>query len=176
MKKPIATKISDADRFIDSCKKNNVILAINHSRRWHPLWHRCRDELKAGITGEIYTAYVQWPTGRIGNIGTHMFDALRMLLEAEPVAISGKLDPFLSPDCRGSQYKDPGGWGIIEFSNGIKTFVSAPQSAKFPLMMKFIGSEGQLTILNNRAVVEYWNGEKQDIPVISDGKLLLTGL
>ncbi|MCX7705499.1 MAG: Gfo/Idh/MocA family oxidoreductase [bacterium] len=171
--KPIGTKLSDADRLIDICEKKGIILAINHSRRWHLLWRKCADFLKTGGIGEIYSAYVQWPTGRIGNVGTHIFDALRMLLNAEPVGVSGTLDPLFYPDCRGPQYKDPGGWGIVQFSNGIRAFINAPQAAKFPLMMKIGGSEGYLTILNNRAIVEFWNGEKQELSVVPDGKTSL---
>lgn len=171
--KPIATKLSDADRLIDICRKNKVIIAINHSRRWHPLWRKCAQVLESGAIGEIYTCYVQWPTGRLGNVGTHFFDALRMLLNSDPIAVSGKLDSLVYPDCRGSQYKDPGGWGIIQFSNGTKAFVNAPQTAKLPLMMKFVGSDGQLMIFNHRALIEYWDGKTQDITVFSNGRTSL---
>jgi len=171
--KPIATRLSDADKLLDACRKNNTILAINHSRRWHPLWQKCKNELKSGIIGEIYGAYIQWPTGRIGNIGTHMFDALRMLLGKEVNSVSGRLDPLLYPDCRGPQYKDPGGWGMIEFSTGAIGFFNAGQSAKFPLLMRITGSDGEMTIFKDRATVNNWRGDKKEIFCTPDGKTSL---
>ena len=34
--KPITTRLRDADRVIDACKKHGTLLAVNHPRRWHP--------------------------------------------------------------------------------------------------------------------------------------------
>src|SRR5438128_11363909 len=34
--KPLATRLSDADRAIRACRERGTILAVNHSRRWHP--------------------------------------------------------------------------------------------------------------------------------------------
>ncbi|HPC30303.1 MAG TPA: Gfo/Idh/MocA family oxidoreductase [bacterium] len=171
--KPIATKLSDADKLLDACKKNKTILAVNHSRRWHGLWKMCKNEIKSGIIGEIHHACAHWQTGRLGNMGTHIFDVLRMLLDVDPVAVSGTLDSLVYPDCRGQQYRDPGGWGIIAFSNDIRAFIDAPQSAKFPLVISIVGSEGELRIHNNSARVNYWNGDIKEIPFVTDGKTSL---
>lgn len=162
--KPVATRLSDADRAITACRKNGAILAVNHSRRWHPLWRAAHDEISAGAIGEVYHAVVHWPTGRFGNIGTHVFDALRMLLGAEALAVSGTLDPVLHPDCRGSQYHDPGGWGAISFSNGVRVFVDAPQTAKLPLLVRVVGSLGELTLVMGKAGIKLWSGEERILP------------
>jgi predicted dehydrogenase len=66
---------------------------------------------------------IHWSTGRLGNVGTHAFDALRFLLGADAQAVSGTLDPVSRPDCRGPDYRDLGGWGIVDFSSGVKGFV-----------------------------------------------------
>ncbi|MCM8822722.1 MAG: Gfo/Idh/MocA family oxidoreductase [Candidatus Omnitrophica bacterium] len=171
--KPITTRLSDADRFIDVCRKNNVILAVNHTRRWHPLWRKCRDMLREGVIGEIYSGYAQWPTGRIGNIGTHIFDVLRMLLGSDPVAVSGNLDPLFYPDCRKQQYRDPGGWGIIEFSSDVRVFINAAQKAKLPLVVRIMGSQGELRISGKMANIENWDGNREQVTFISEGKTSL---
>ncbi len=62
------------------------------------------------------------------------------------------------PDCRGPQFRDPGGWGVITFSNGAKAFVNASQAAKLPFGVRVVGSEGQLSIQKNRAILELWDG------------------
>jgi len=156
--KPIATKLSDADRAIRACREHKTILAINHNRRWNPLWRAVRDEMRNGIIGDVYHAMVQWPTGRLGNVGTHMFDALRMLLGADATHVSSTLDPDVVPDCRGPQYRDPGGWGIVTFASGVRAFIEAPQTAKLPMVMRVVGSLGQIRIQRNEAIVELWEG------------------
>lgn len=57
--KPIATTLEDADKMIETCHKHNVILQINHQRRW-------------------MTPKFRFSRG-ILNTGTHVFDLLRTL-------------------------------------------------------------------------------------------------
>lgn len=156
--KPIATRLSDADRAIATCREHGTLLVVNHNRRWHPLWRMVRDEVRNGAIGEVSHAMVHWATGRLGNVGTHIFDALRLLLGAEPEAVSGTLDPVLSPDCRGPEYRDPGGWGLVAFDNGVKAFVHAPQEAKHPLGVRIVGGLGQVTVQRSDALLELWAG------------------
>ena len=53
----------------------------------------------------------QWGNGRLGNVGTHVFDALYMLTGLKVEAVSATLDLAGKPDCRGSDFADPGGGG-----------------------------------------------------------------
>lgn len=168
--KPIATRLVDADRAIRNCHEQGTILLVNHNRRWHPLWRAVRNELQQGTIGEIHHLTAHWSTGRLGNIGTHMFDALRMLLGAEATSVSGVLDPILAPDCRGPQFRDPGGWGVITFSNGVKAFVDASQTATLPFGMRIVGSFGQLSIRKEDALIELWNGKSWTVSTPTDGR------
>ena len=166
--KPIATRLSDADRAIEACKQHGAVLAINHTRRWNPMWIAARDELASGAIGDIEHLTAHWTSGRLGNIGTHVFDACRMLLGTDPVAVSGRLDPTVLPDCRGPQFRDPGGWGIVEFSEGVKAYVHAAAEATAPIRVCIVGSEGQITVRRDEAWIELWSGERRDIPVRPD--------
>ena len=156
--KPIATRLSDADRAISACHERGTLLAVNHQRRWHPLWRQLRNEIRDGAIGDICHAAAHWSTGRLGNVGTHVFDALCMILSDTPRAVSGTLDPELQPDCRGPEFRDPGGWGVVEFSSGVRAFIDAPQVAGFPMVVRVVGSLGQVTVRGNDAVVELWAG------------------
>lgn len=166
--KPVTTRLSDADRAIAACRQHGTVLAINHLRRWNPMWIAARDELASGAIGDIEHLTAHWTSGRLGNIGTHVFDACRMLLGADPVAVSGRLDPVVPPDCRGPQFRDPGGWGIVEFCGGVKAYVHAGAEARAPIRVCVVGSEGQMTVRRDDARVELWSGERRDIPVPVD--------
>ena len=166
--KPIATKLSDADRMIAACRAHDTLLAINHNRRWHPLWCAVQNEIKAGTIGQMGHVAIHWPSGRLGNIGTHMFDAIALLLGNDAKAVSGTLDPVVHPDCRGPQYHDPGGWGMVLFQNDVKVFVDATQTAQAPFELRIIGSLGQI-ILGDEARIEPWAGEGRTITTPPDG-------
>jgi len=122
--KPITTRLSDADRVIDACKTRSTLLAVNHLRWWHPLWYSVRDEIEEGAIGRISHLAIHWPSGRLGCFGTHMFDAASLLLDSSPDAVSGALDSFVPPDCRGPEFHDPGGRGIVRFDNGVDEIVT----------------------------------------------------
>ena len=111
--KPIATRIVDAERMIAACNASGTILIINHNRRFNPNYRRLREFLAAGELGEVTSANLVWGKGRLGNVGTHLFDAVSMLSGQEIVAVAGTLDPAALPDCRGPEYRDPGGWGDV---------------------------------------------------------------
>lgn len=156
--KPLATRLSDGDRAVQACRARGVMVSVNHSRRWHPLWNGVRDEIRGGAIGVVHHAVAHWPTGRFGNVGTHLFDVLRLLLGVEAVGVSGVLDPVVPADCRGPQYHDPGGWGVVAFSGDIKAFIDASQSAKFPLAVRVVGSLGQVMVRGAEARFELWAG------------------
>ena len=164
--KPIATRLDDADKVIEACRASGTILAVNHTRRWHPLWRIARDEIP--LLGEVHHVVAQWPSGRLGNIGTHMFDATAFLLADTPVAVSGTLDSSALRDCRGPGFNDPGGWGLVHFAKGAKMFVDAGHALKAPNTLRIVGSLGELTIRKNEARMERNSGETRRLEIPED--------
>ena len=159
--KPIATRLVDADRMIAACAQHRTVLMVNHSRRWNPLWLAARAAIDTGEIGRVRHIAVHWPSGRLGNIGTHMFDAVRILRDGQPLAVSGTLDPHVAPDCRGPDYHDPGGWGVVRFEDDIKLFVDATQANKAPNEMRIVGEDGFIEVRRNDAVVATWAGARR---------------
>lgn len=166
--KPVATRLSDADRMVDTCRRHNTLLVLNHNRRWHPLWQLARQEIQRGALGEVRQVHLRWPSGRLGNIGTHFFDATRHLLGLEAQTVSGALDANVAPDCRGAQFHDPGGWGIVEFERGVKIFVDAPQTSGAPFEFRVVGDQAQLLMVGNEVRIETWNGERCSLVAAPD--------
>ncbi|MBI3922509.1 MAG: hypothetical protein HY318_13890, partial [Armatimonadetes bacterium] len=116
----------------------------------------------------VRQVHLRWPSGRLGNIGTHFFDATRHLLGLEAQAVSGTLDANVAPDCRGAQFHDPGGWGIVEFERGVRTFVDAPQTSGAPFEFRVVGDQAQLLVLGNEVRIETWNGERSSLAAPPD--------
>ena len=161
--KPLATRLADADRMIEVCRARDTLLSVNHPRRRHPLWRLLRDEIQAGAIGRISHLAIHWPSGRLGSFGTHMFDAASMLLNSSPVAVSGQLDPLAPPDCRGPEFHDPGGWGIVRFDDGVRVHVEASPGVKLPCGFRIVGDLGWIDVQAEAADVHMWTGETRTI-------------
>jgi predicted dehydrogenase len=87
--KPMALDLADCDRIIDACRAHGVLLSVNHSRRWYPIFRHARDLLQSGAIGDLVsmTGYCQggkpspaWQSefeGPLLHDATHLFDMLR---------------------------------------------------------------------------------------------------
>eukprot|EP01051_Picozoa_sp_SAG22_P003604 SAG22_NODE_178_length_16142_cov_13.187995_5_plen_206_part_00 len=52
--KPLATTLEDTDRMLEACERNGVILSVDHTRRFLPIWRYCKEQLvDKGAIGEI---------------------------------------------------------------------------------------------------------------------------
>ena len=72
-----------------------------------------------------------------------MIDALLMLTGRKIEAISATLDLAGKPDCRGSEFRDPGGWGMIKLEGGTVVTVDAGDYATVPGQIILNGTEGR---------------------------------
>lgn len=115
--KPVATTLLDAKHMLEAQK--NGLLVFNHQRRFNLNYRRLQTLINEDGLGELTSAFLQWPTGRLGNVGTHAIDALLMLLGQRIQAVSATLDLSGRPDCRGENFHDPGGWGGDAYGQGI---------------------------------------------------------
>lgn len=140
--KPIAQTVNDAARILEVCQQQDVLLAINHNRRFELNHRRLRDYVSEGGLGALSSVSAQWSAGRLGNVGTHMFDAILMLTSRRAQAVSGYLDLAGKPDCRGPAFQDPGGWGMIQLEEGVMVTFDAADYASLPPAIQVNGIEG----------------------------------
>lgn len=141
--KPIASTAADAARMIEACEAADALLVINHNRRFTPSYRRLRDLASQGGLGELTSCTLQWGSGRLGNVGTHMIDALQMLTGRAVEAVTGVLDLSGRPDCRGEQFQDPGGWGLMRLSGDLMVTVDAADYGSVPVILGLNGTEGR---------------------------------
>ena len=94
--KPLALSVAECDHMIEACRRQDVLLQVNHNRRWHPEWQLAGQLLADGAIGELnhITCHMDGckpePSWRSDNEGpllhdsTHYFDL--MDLYGGPVA------------------------------------------------------------------------------------------
>ena len=97
----------------------------------------------------------------MGNVGTHVLDAICMVTGRRIEAVSGTLDVAGKPDCRGSQFRDPGGWGLMQLSRGPIVTVDASDYGKVPISISFQGTKGRVFTGGDDVIIENWNGERE---------------
>ena len=167
--KPFARTLHEVDEMIEACENSGSILVINHQRRFSPNIRKLARWIAEGNLGDIHSVAVRWPTGRFGNVGTHLFDVVQMILGANPVAVSATLDSTGRPDCRGEAFHDPGGWGIIRYENGIYATVDAGENNAGPMVASFYGSEGTAVLLGRDVDIRLYSGHEESWTSDGDG-------
>lgn len=132
--KPIATTLADADRMIAACEEHNVVLSIDHTRRWRALWHQARALIRSGELGPLrrIVATLSGPRAMLFRNGTHLLDMVCFFAESEPESVTAELDdehraygPRYAGDGGRDPATDPGGSAYLRFKNGVRVFVNA---------------------------------------------------
>ncbi len=163
--KPIASYLDDAERMIRVCREAGCLLIFNHNRRFHENLRKLTKLLRNRPMGKFTSINQQWPTGRFGCVGSHQFDTMRMILDQDVAAVSATLDLAERPDCRGQQFNDPGGWGVMRMQDGTMVTVDA---ADYNAM----GNEIRVNCERGRVIAgewdevtfEYWDGRRETWP------------
>jgi len=162
--KPIATKLADAERMLSACESSRSLLVINHNRRFNPNYRRLCELVAAGGLGELTSASLQWGSGRLGNVGTHMFNALCLVVGQRVAAVSATLDLSRRLDCRGPQFHDPGGWGLLRLAGGLIATVDAADFGTVPASITLNGTLGRAVTGGGDVRVEFWDGRTERWP------------
>lgn len=136
--KPIATTLADADRMIAAAVANDVLLSIEHTRRWAPNFQAARTVVRSGELGALrgITANLYSPRAMLFRNGTHMVDTICFFAESEPQWVFAELeegfDHFTEYKSDGGHdpTTDPAASAYIHFANGVRAFYNG---LKIPL-------------------------------------------
>ena len=119
--KPMALSLNECDRMIAACHEKDILLQINHNRRWHPEWNLAKKLLDQGAIGKLNHIYCYMDGGkpapwwRSENEGpllhdyTHYFD-LMDLYPGEVDWLCGMTEQRIRP------------WPIEDFSAAMMKF------------------------------------------------------
>ena len=148
--KPIASTLNQAKEMVAICEEKGVLLTVNHGRRWHGAYLLAKGLIEGGEIGEIKAVTALY-SGEVFNIGTHLFDTIRMLICREPETLSAVY-------CRSSIEKnDPSLSAWMEFEGGAHcTVVATGVREDLVFEIDLIGSEGRIKILNNGEKIEWY--------------------
>ena len=150
--KPLATSLEDADRMIKACEDRGVVLTVDHTRRWSPIFHKVRDAIRAGDIGQLSTIVgnLGGPRAMLFRNGTHLIDAMCFFAESEPVKVFAHLEEGFEDwdryrgDGGTLPEKDPGASGFVLFRNGVRALYNGTKGTVFDHGVQLTGPDGQI--------------------------------
>ena len=162
--KPLATNLADADRMVQAAERNGVILSVDHTRRFLPLWRHIREQIVDG--GEI--GRVQYIVGALNGRrsmlfrnGTHLVDSICYFADSDPDWVFAELEAGYEDytEYRGDGGHDPAtepsASGYIHFANGVRGFfVGGSKSSADPkFRCEIVGTTGYVQVSRDDAVL-----------------------
>ena len=153
--KPLATYAAEAERMIQVCEVEGVLLMEAFMYRLHPTWEAARDLLASGRIGELravqsWFSYfnddprnirniVEAGGGALYDIGCYCVNLSRMLFGAEPERVQGSVtrDPVMGIDVLTS--------AILDFDDGVATFTCSTR-AEPDQRVHIYGTEGRISL------------------------------
>jgi predicted dehydrogenase len=153
--KPLAMSAKEAERMIEACEAEGVLLMEAFMYRLHPTWVRVRELVEGGRIGEL-RAVQSWFSyfnddpanirnipasggGALYDIGCYSVNLSRMLFGSEPVRVQGSVhrDPDTGVDVLTS--------GVLEFPAGVATFTCSTR-AEPDQRVHVYGTRGRISI------------------------------
>ena len=153
--KPLATTAADAERMIQACEAEGVLLMEAFMYRLHPTWEAARSLVASGRIGELRTVQswfsyfnddpgdirnlVETGGGALYDIGCYCVNLSRMLFGAEPERVRGSVlrDPVMGIDVLTS--------AILDFGDGVATFTCSTR-AEPDQRVHIYGTEGRISL------------------------------
>lgn len=162
--KPLATTVEEAQAMLQACAENNILLMVNHSRRFDLTHREAKAFIDAGRLGEIQQASAYYIKG-LANSGSHLLDMLRFFLgdaewvQATPSKNSSSLENDANVD------------GFLRFKSGVCCTLQALDVKAYWLFeIRLYGTTGLLEIKDSGFTFRYYS--PQDSPRFSGFKEL----
>ena len=155
LEKPMAQTLADADTILAAAEEHDVLVAVNCARRWHPIWHRGRELIEAGLIGDplAVTAYCG---GGLSHMGSHLMDTVRYLIgDPQPEWVTGHVHDEEAL----AEERDTGGVGFFGMDNGVHLHVNMLDAAAVGFEVDVVGGKGRIRIGGNGKEAELWTKE-----------------
>ena len=98
-----------------------------------------------GVIGDIRQITFEMGGGQMASNGGHLFDLVRLLTDKEPTKLIGFIDKKGTPNPRGSNFYDPGGYGMVWFDD-VRVYFDMSEDYGTPMLFKILGSLGHIIV------------------------------
>lgn len=163
--KPLATTLADADRMIAAIERHGTVVAVEHTRRWDPFFHRAKEIIDAGMIGPVRTivSTLHGERAMMFRNGTHAIDLMCYYAGAAPTHVFARLEEGFEgfTEYRGdgghAPESEPGASAFIQFANGVRGFYNGTKGTFNNAEWDIVGATGRIRI--SGTVAELWTIE-----------------
>jgi len=146
--KPLAPTPAQAAEMVEACQAAGVLLAVNHTRRWEPIYIRAKQLLAEGAIGRL-EAIVGYYPGKVFTMGTHLFDLMRFF-GGDVQWVCGQ-----SPDTRIASDEEGNLSGQVQFRSGATGCIIAGwDRTNHMFELDLLGSAGRLRLSGDGAAMD----------------------
>ena len=148
--KPLAESLDRGQALVQLCKAKNVLLMVDHQRRFDLFHQELQHHVSSGGIGEIQNANFRY-SGGIANSGSHVFDLIRFFL-GDAEWVSAFASAQLSPNA-----DDPNFEGWVKFKSGALCAIQACD-VKAHVIFEFdiVGKKGRVRLTHSGFAVDYY--------------------
>jgi predicted dehydrogenase len=146
--KPMADSLTAAAEMIRVCADHNVVLMIDHQRRFDPFHQQVAAFIRDGGLGRIQQVTSYYTAGA-ANTGSHLFDLLRFYL-GDAAWVQGRWSPSSSPDPA-----DPNLDSWIGFADGSAAIQACEVEAYLIFEIALLGTKGRMRITSSGLTAEF---------------------
>jgi hypothetical protein len=152
--KPLSTSYLKCDEIVNIAKKNKIKLVVNTHRTHSPNWLMIKDFFKEK-NEKVTSININSPSAGLGNMGSTFFDFGFFFFNTKPKSVVSFIDKTKTPNPRGSNFKDPGGYGIINYNDDKKLMFDLSENTGLPYVIhiKSKNYEFQIDEINNKFIL-----------------------
>ena len=148
--KPITLSLAEADAAIGACKRANIALAINCTRRWQDDYLQVNALIDDGAIGDVVSVDSRSSCGLSHN-GSHLITTLTMYVPERAVSVVGEAElDEANPD------NDFSGVGLIRFPGKVRGYVRAYDNGPNESSHDIVGTDGMVRIINDARSIQIW--------------------
>ena len=148
--KPITLSLAEADAAIDACKRANIALAVNCTRRWRDDYLQVKSLLDEGAIGDVVSVDSRARNGLSHN-GSHLITTLTMYVPERAVSVVGEAElDEANPD------NDFTGAGLLRFPGNVRGYVRAYDNGPNENSHDIVGTDGMIRIIDDARSIQIW--------------------
>ncbi len=132
VEKPMACSLAECDRILAKARTTAARVAVDHSRRYLPVYRWLRERIASGDWGKLRAIWIQRPDIGLGCNGTHSIDLVTFLADQPVRRVTGWIDEPIRKNPRGDQFKDPGGLVVMELERNIRAVIAQIEDGAGP--------------------------------------------
>ena len=152
--KPITLSLAEADAAIGACKRANIALAINCTRRWQDDYLQVNALIDDGAIGDVVSVDSRSSCGLSHN-GSHLITTLTMYVPERAVSVVGEAElDEANPD------NDFSGAGLIRFPGNVRGYVRAYDNGPNESSHDIVGTGGMVRIINDARSIQIWTASE----------------